>query len=308
MIRQVVVAPPRKAEHWCYERGLTRNEMIRVYERGSERMLDGVPAHLGLQVTQLEPPESRAVAVDLRMLLRRARPERRGGLLIAFEGGEGAGKSTQLKLLADLLWRVGQDVVLTREPGGTRAGHTIRRILLDDAYVDPPDERAEALLFATDRAHHVASVVRPWLGLGAVVLTDRYVDSSIAYQVGGRGLDEEQVRALSAFATDGLVPDLTVLLDVPVADGMARARERGALTKIDAYDARFHKRVRAQFLALAKAEPDRYLVVDALRSEREVAEAVAEAVTRLLVDRQMVGESLRNRDILRPAGERYVIR
>lgn len=305
MTRQIVVAPQRKAERWCYERGLTRHEVTRVFERGTEQMLRGVPAH-GLQVTQLEPPDSRAVAEDLRWLLRRERPEPRRGLFVAFEGGEGAGKSTQLKLLADLLWRVGQDVVLTREPGGTRAGHTIRRVLLDDAYADPPDERAEALLFATDRAHHVASVIRPWLGLGAVVLTDRYVDSSLAYQAGGRNLDEEQVRALSEFATDGLVPDLTVLLDVPVAVGIQRARERGGMNRMDAYDHEFHKRVRRRFLKLAAVEPGRYLVVSGLETERTVAEVVGEAVARLLVERQLAGESLVNREVLR--GERYEVR
>jgi dTMP kinase len=201
------------------------------------------------------------------------------GFFVAFEGGEGAGKSTQVRLLTHVLVDQGRDVLATREPGGTPAGETIRSILLDPAtgHLSP---RAEALLYAADRAHHVATVVRPALARGAVVLTDRYLDSSLAYQGAGRTLDVEEVRQLSTWASEGLVPDLTVLLDLDPEVGLARA---GDPDRLEAEPLEFHRRVRLLFLDLAAAEPQRYLVVDAERSPEdvfaEVGLAVAEAVS-----------------------------
>lgn len=277
MKKQVVVGSERDVRRWCAERELHPMDVIRVFDRGDEKALARLRGAYpeGVQVTQLEPPASRTVAQELHLLFQREHREPPRGWFVAFEGGEGAGKSTQLKLLADRLWQAGQDVVISREPGGTRLGHTIRRVLLDTGYADPPSARTEALLFATDRAHHVDTVVRPALARGAWVLTDRYVDSSIAYQGAGRELREEQVRALSAFATQGLVPDLTVLLDVPVDVGQQRVHDRGGVNRLDAEQWGFHQRVRQRFLDLADEEPPRYLVLDARRSPGQIAQAVA---------------------------------
>jgi dTMP kinase len=196
------------------------------------------------------------------------------GYFVAFEGGEGAGKSTQVRLLADALAREGRDVVTTREPGGTPAGVTIRSLVLDPAtgHLAP---RAEALLYAADRAQHVATVIRPALDRGAVVLTDRYVDSSLAYQGAGRILDVDEVRQLSTWATEGLTPDLTVLLDLDPAIGLARV---GDPDRLEAEPLEFHRRVRAMFLELAAAQPQRYLVVDALRGAEDILAEITPAV------------------------------
>lgn len=179
------------------------------------------------------------------------------GLFVAFEGGDGAGKSTQSALLGDWLSARGHEVVLTREPGGTRVGGAIREVLLHGDHVAP---RAEALLFAADRAHHVQTVVRPALERGAVVLTDRFMDSSIAYQGAARGMAHDEIRALSLWATEGLVPHLTVLLDVGAATGRAR---RGAVhDRLESEGDGFHERVRRGYLDLARGEQQRYLVLD----------------------------------------------
>lgn len=215
--------------------------------------------------------------------------EQQRGLFVAFEGGEGAGKSTQVRALATSMRRAGLDVVETREPGATRLGKTIRALLLDGVYVDPPSDRAEALLYAADRAHHVATVVAPALARGAMVVTDRYVDSSRAYQGAGRDLADEQVRWLSEFATDGLKPDLTVLLDVPAEVGLARAGRRGAVDRVESEPVVFHTRVRRQFLALARTNSYRYLVIDGLVPPDLIAAQVADEVFRRLAKRR--GES-----------------
>jgi dTMP kinase len=188
------------------------------------------------------------------------------GFFVAFEGGEGVGKSTQVRRLAQALAVRGHDVVTTREPGGTPAGVTIRAIVLDPAtgHLSP---RAEALLYAADRAHHVATVVRPALDRGATVLTDRYVDSSLAYQGAGRELDVDEVAQLSAWATEGLTPALTMLLDLDPEIGLARV---GDPDRLEAEPLEFHRRVRALFLRLAAAEPQRYVVLDAGRTQDEV--------------------------------------
>jgi dTMP kinase len=202
------------------------------------------------------------------------------GLFIVFEGGEGAGKSTQVRHLAEELRRAGRDVVITREPGATEAGAQIRRMLLDGEALSP---RAEALLYAADRAHHVATVVRPALARGAIVVSDRYVDSSLAYQGAGRTLPVGEVAWLSAWATGGLKPDLTVLLDLEPAVGLRRAESRGrGSDRLEGESLAFHERVRFAFLDLAAAESNRYLVLDAERSPEQVAGVVLERVKALL--------------------------
>jgi dTMP kinase len=206
------------------------------------------------------------------------------GLFIAFEGGEGAGKSTQVGRLLDWLGLVEVPARTTHEPGGTPPGARIRALLLDPASAGL-SPRAEALLYAADRAHHVDTVVRPALGDGEVVVTDRYVDSSLAYQGAGRSLALEEVRRLSSWATGGLVPDLTVLLDLPPEVGLARARGRAAADRLEAESLDFHERVRATFRSLAAAEPGRYLVLDAQRPADELADAVRERVAVLLPGR-----------------------
>ncbi|HEY5456461.1 MAG TPA: dTMP kinase [Acidothermaceae bacterium] len=204
---------------------------------------------------------------DLISALRGWRPlEGRGvttGLFVAFEGGEGAGKSTQSKLLASWLAERGYEVVTTREPGATPIGRQLRQLLLDpDSGEIAP--RAEALLYAADRAQHVATVIRPALARGAVVVSDRYVDSSLAYQGVGRSLSSGEIERLSQFATSGLRPDVTVLLDVPVDEGLARTSVRDEIPdRLEAESDAFHERVRAAFRELAEASPDRYLVIDA---------------------------------------------
>lgn len=197
-------------------------------------------------------------------------PVRTRGVLIAFEGGDGAGKSTQIARLTRWLTARGRDFVVTREPGGTDLGQRVRDVLLHGGAVSP---RAEALLFAADRAHHVDTVIRPALEAGQDVVTDRFMDSSIAYQGAGRDLDAGEIRTLSLWATAGLLPDLTVLLDVPV--DVARARRHGLDDRMESEPQAFHERVRAHFLALAAADPERYLVVDGAATSDEIASVVA---------------------------------
>ena len=196
------------------------------------------------------------------------------GFFVALEGGEGTGKSTQGRLLAGHLERVGHAVLVTREPGGTTAGEAIRAIVLDPATGLLAD-RAEALLYAADRAHHVATVVRPALARGATVITDRYLDSSLAYQGAGRTLDRDEVESLSLWATEGLLPDLTIVLDIDPEVGLVRA---GRPDRLEAEPMDFHRRVRQGFLDLAARDPHRYAVVDADRSIAEVAADVTAAV------------------------------
>jgi dTMP kinase len=193
-------------------------------------------------------------------------------MLIAFEGGEGTGKSTQARRLAERL-----DAVLTFQPGATAIGAAIRHVLLDPG-TQGLDPRAEALLMAADRAQHVAEVIRPALAAGRVVVTDRYLYSSVAYQGYGRELGPEAVAALSAFATDGLAADLVVLLQVPVAVRDARLASRGAPDRLEQAGAAFHDRVDAGFAALAAADPERWVVLDGDGEVEEVAERIWQAV------------------------------
>ncbi|WP_249412427.1 dTMP kinase [Micromonospora endophytica] len=212
-----------------------------------------------------------------------AEPFVSAGLFVVFEGGEGAGKSTQLATLAERMRDEGRDVVVTREPGATGIGERIRSLVLDTAVDEAPSPRAEALLYAADRAHHVATVVRPALVRGAVVVSDRYVDSSLAYQGAGRTLPVEEVSWLSSWATGGLKPDLVVLLDIDPQAGLSRAAARSqAADRLEAESLAFHERVRYAFLDLAAADPKRYLVLDAARPAEEIAEQVARRVAELL--------------------------
>jgi dTMP kinase len=201
------------------------------------------------------------------------------GFLVALEGGDGAGKSTQLGLLVRRLTSTGREVVATREPGGTPVGAAIREVLLHGDDVAP---RAEALLFAADRAHHVGTVVAPALERGAVVVTDRFMDSSIAYQSVARGLQAEDVRSLSLWATGGLLPHLTVVLDV--APGIGRARRRDRADRLEAEDEAFHQRVRQGFRDLAATAPERYLVVDGAADPRDVHHTIVDRLHRMRPD------------------------
>lgn len=198
-------------------------------------------------------------------------------MFISFEGGDGAGKTTQVNELARYLRDRGYDVVTTREPGGTELGQEIRHLLLHGGDVSP---KAEALLYAADRAHHVATVIRPAISRGAVVLSDRYLDSSIAYQGVARDLGTDEVRELSLWATDHMLPDLTILLDIPVASGSERVG--GEQDRIEAAGASFHEAVRHEFLALAAEEPERWIVIDGSAPIPTVAAAVRQAVDRII--------------------------
>jgi len=206
-----------------------------------------------------------------------AEPFLRHGVFVVFEGGEGAGKSTQVKRLAAALSATGREVVVTREPGATDMGSRIRGLVLDKG--DAPTPRAEALLYAADRAHHVATVVRPALARGAVVISDRYVDSSLAYQGAGRTLPVQEVSWLSSWATGGLKPDLVVLLDVDPEVGLGRVDSRGlGADRLESESRAFHERVRYAFLDLAAGDPKRYLVLDAARPAAEIGDVVATRV------------------------------
>lgn len=203
------------------------------------------------------------------------------GLWITLEGGDGSGKTTQAALLEEWLRAQGREVLRTREPGGSEVGVLIRDIVLHHRGDIAP--RAEALLYAADRAHHVATVVRPALERGAVVVQDRYLDSSVAYQGAGRVLDADQVRELSLWAAEGALPDLTVLLDLDPAD--ARRRLDSADKPFDRLEAEreeFHHRVREAYLGLADAEPGRFLVVDAAQDPARIAEAVRARIASML--------------------------
>jgi dTMP kinase len=211
----------------------------------------------------------------------------RRGLFVVFEGGEGSGKSTQVDLLAAAFIADGHDVVVTREPGATEVGLRIRGLLLDRGASSGPAgivlaPRAEALLYAADRAHHVATVVRPALAKGSVVISDRYIDSSLAYQGAGRVLPVDEVSWLSAWATGGLRPDLVVLLDIDPSVGLARVAGRGAEDRLEAENLTFHERVRYAFLDLAGRDPRRYLVIDATLPASQIAATVAERARMLL--------------------------
>ena len=204
------------------------------------------------------------------------------GRFIVFEGGDGAGKSTQAALLADALRAAGHTVLHTREPGGTQIGEKLRSLVLDHGQ-GTVDARTEALMYAAARAAHVEQVIRPALASGTMVVCDRYVDSSLAYQGIGRALGEDAVRSINDFATGGLVPDLTVLLDVAPADGRSR-RTVGAdgtpqsEDRLESEPDEFHSRIRDAFVHFAAREPARYLVLDAAAEVASLASAISAAV------------------------------
>ncbi|WP_323986111.1 dTMP kinase [Microbacterium plantarum] len=203
------------------------------------------------------------------------------GLWITLEGGDGSGKTTQATALEAWLRESGREVVRTREPGGSDVGVLIRDIVLHHRGDIAP--RAEALLYAADRAHHVATVVRPALVRGAVVVQDRYLDSSVAYQGAGRVLDAGEVRDLSLWATDGALPDITVLLDLDPAAARARLdADDKPFDRLEAEKADFHERVRTAFLGLAAAEPERFLVLDASRPPVDLSVEIRARVERSL--------------------------
>ncbi|MCC7128600.1 MAG: dTMP kinase [Microbacteriaceae bacterium] len=203
------------------------------------------------------------------------------GVFITLEGGDGSGKSTQLEALVSWLEQQGRTVLTTREPGGTELGEELREIVLHSrGYITA---KSEALIYAADRAHHIATKVRPALERGEVVVQDRYFDSSVAYQGVGRELGAEEVRRISLWAVDGLLPDLTILLDIDPEEGLARLP--GSRTRFDRLEAElleFHARVRNAYLELAAAEPERFLVLDATLPVEELAKRIQERVASIL--------------------------
>jgi dTMP kinase len=195
------------------------------------------------------------------------------GLLITLEGIEGSGKSTQIELLKARLEALELPVTITRQPGGTRIGESIRKILLDPKHVGM-DSRAELLLYAADRAQHVAEVVQPKLEADHICLCDRFADSTTAYQGAGRAIGGEDIDWLQRFALQGCMPDLTLLIDLPVKEGLARAAKASNPDRIEREALDFHERVREGFLAIAKKDPDRVKVIDGSESVEAVAEAI----------------------------------
>ncbi|MFD1211568.1 dTMP kinase [Arthrobacter sp. GCM10027362] len=212
-----------------------------------------------------------------------AAPQRRyPGVFIAFEGGDGAGKSTQAAALQQRLQAAGRTVLRTREPGGTPVGEKLRALVLEHGHgsIDP---RTEALIFAASRAAHVHQVIRPALERGEVVICDRYMDSSIAYQGAGRGLGLAEVRSLNLWATEAMLPDVTVLLDVDPEQGRhRRTAQDAAEDRLESEPDDFHARIRGAFLELAAADPGHYLVLDAGADRDAITEAVSNRIEELL--------------------------
>ena len=203
------------------------------------------------------------------------------GLFVSLEGGDGAGKSTQVQLLTEVLEQRGREVVVTRQPGGTPLGAHIRELLLHGEHVSA---RAEALLFAADKAHHVDQLIRPALDRGAVVITDRYVDSAITYQGAGRKLDRDEVTALQHWAVGGLLPDLTIVLDVLPEVG--RARRGDVHDRLESEADAFHAAVRRGYLELASTDPERYLVLDASQTVERLHAGDVDGVARVVAARR----------------------
>lgn len=225
----------------------------------------------------MTPPSDQPLPPDQPLPDAAPAPRAHTGTFVSFEGGDGVGKSTQLDLLRGWLAGIGREVVVTREPGGTPLGVELRNAVLHGDHVAP---RAEALLYAADRAHHVATVVRPALERGAVVLTDRFLDSSVAYQGVGRGLGAEAVERLNLWGVEGLLPDLTVLLDLDPAVGLARLT--GAPDRLERAGADFHARMRQAYLERAAADPARFLVLDAAQPADAIGARVRERLAAVL--------------------------
>ncbi|GAB3049049.1 dTMP kinase [Sediminivirga luteola] len=266
-------------------------------------------------VLRFDPRGTTGLGVDIMYAFQPRTPARRSGegvtgvrehtyprgAFIVFEGGDGVGKSTQAaKLATFLVDRCGLRVEVTREPGGTEVGRQIRSVLLDGDDVAP---RSEALLYAADRAHHVARLVEPALDRGEVVISDRYIDSSLAYQARGRELSVEAVRDISRWATDGLVPHLTVLLDLEPDAARGRLAARGEADRIEREEGDFHARVRSAFLELAGAQPGRYLIVDASQHEDAIAATVRDAVVQVLRQNGVLPQSGAPASLVPPAAQ-----
>jgi dTMP kinase len=213
------------------------------------------------------------------------------GIFISFEGGEGSGKSTQTQLLKEYLEKIGKEVLLTREPGGTPLGKRLREILLapETGNISP---RAEALLYAADRANHVFSLIQPALAVGQVVITDRYLDSSVAYQGAGRILQPSEVARISRWATENLSPTLTIVMDIPAEQGLSRLR---SLDRLEAEPLAFHERIRQEFLNIAASDPERYFVVDATQDKESIHNQIIERVSSLPQLRENLTEKKRFR-------------
>jgi dTMP kinase len=201
-------------------------------------------------------------------------------MFITLEGPDGCGKSTQVRLLADHLRTSGLDVLQTREPGGTAISDQVRQVLTDLSNT-PMHPRTEILLFSASRAQLCHEIIRPHLQAGGTVLSDRFFDSTFAYQGYGHRLDLDALRAITAFATGGLVPDITFLLDIPAEEGLVRRKDHGGWNRLDAYNVEFHQRVRQGYLALAAAEPQRWVTIDG----RQTVEAIQEELRRVLAPR-----------------------
>jgi len=197
-------------------------------------------------------------------------------MFITFEGIEGSGKSTQAKLLVEYLRGKGLNVILTREPGGVELSEKIRSILIETGLDISP--RAELLLFLASRAQHTDGLIRPSLQKGHIVVCDRYIDASVAYQGYGRGLSIEMIKRLNDWATGGIRPNLTVLLDLSPEEGLKRVRTSKKMDRIEGENLEFHRRVREGYLEIARSDPDRFLVLDATRSMEEIQRFIREAV------------------------------
>jgi dTMP kinase len=292
LVLVLALGPVLAAPIGAHELRLTRGWSVSYDGASFVFLLAGVLA-LAMGVTSFRQMDDR-VGTPLRQDLRRAWNVLRDqpvvpvgrqydGVFVAFEGGDGTGKSTQVQALAQWLADdQGHEVVVTREPGATRLGVQLRELLLGGG--ESVDARTETLLFAADRAHHVDTVIRPALERGAIVVTDRYVDSSIAYQGAGRDLDADEVARLSRWATGGLVPDLTVLLDLPTEISRVRRAvdaERSGDDRMEALPDDFHERVRHRFLDQARREPHRYLVLDGSDPREQLQEAIRRRVREL---------------------------
>lgn len=214
--------------------------------------------------------------------MRRGTPAR--GLFITFEGIEGSGKTTQIQLLGEYLRETGREVMIVREPGGTDLGEALRGLLLavDSEGIDP---RAELFLYLASRAQLVARRIVPALEGGTIVLADRYGDASVAYQGAGRRLGTEEVRALVRFATSGLTPDRTYLFDLLPEESLARVRSRGTVDRLEAELLPFHKKVRAAYRAIARAEPDRVHVIDGSATIDPIASVIRRDIDALMTAR-----------------------
>lgn len=198
-------------------------------------------------------------------------------MFITFEGVEGAGKTTQIQYLADLIKESGQEVLITRQPGGSELGSEIRNLILNPEIKDKPSDLAEMFLYLADRSHHVQTVIKPALEKGITVLCDRYIDSHIAYQGYARGFDIEKLVYLNAIASDNLKPDITFVFDLDPVIGLNRvrfSRNQAVLDRIEGEKIEFHQKVRNGFLSIAKEDPSRVVVIDASLSQEEVRKTI----------------------------------